>query len=332
MKLKHVHEYTARGRVYRYFRRGKSKVRLLGEPDSPEFWAQYQELLQLVEIERLPTAPGTVAALITDYKQSPEYRDLALATRHAYAVDLDRLAIIGSGRVADIRRAHILKLRDELADRPRAADHFVQVVRLLLSWAVDRGYMDYNPLLRVKALNKPTSYATWTDADCVRFEQSEPPESMMTAYMLGRYTCQRRGDVLRMTRRHYDGQAIEVRQGKTGSELWIPCHPRLRDYLDALPAERLLFCVTRRGKAWLGSSFSHEFAKALANCGLPHLSFHGLRHTAATALADAGCSDRDIMAITGHKTASMVRRYTQRADQRARASAAILRLQRKPRG
>jgi len=329
MKLKHVHEYVAKGRVYRYFRHGKSKVRLLGEPDSTEFWSQYQELLRLVETERTPTAPGTIAALITDYKRSPEYADLAPATRHAYAVDLDRLAIIGAGRVTDIRRAHVLKLRDELADRPRAADHFVQVARLLLSWAVNRGYMDVNPLLRVKSLNKPTSYATWTDDECSRYEASDPPETLLTPYMLGRYTGQRRGDVLRMTRRQYDGSAIEVKQGKTGAELWIPCHARLRAYLDALPADRLLFCVTQRGKPWLGSSFSHEIAKHLANIGLAHLSFHGLRHTAATALADAGCSDRDIMAITGHKTAGMVRRYTQKADQRARASAAILRLESK---
>jgi len=58
------------------------------------------------------------------------------------------------------------------------------------------------------------------------------------------------------------------------------------------------------------------------------LTFHGLRHTAATMLADAGCDDRDIMSITGHKTAAMVAKYTAKADQRQRATAAIARLER----
>jgi integrase len=87
--------------------------------------------------------------------------------------------------------------------------------------------------------------------------------------------------------------------------------------------------MTEKGGAWLPSTFGHEFAKQLDRAGLPHLSFHGLRHLAATALADAGCSDRDIMAITGHRTASMVARYTAKADQRVRASAAILKLERR---
>lgn len=324
--MKYVHTVQAKGKVYRYFRAGKVKIRLHGEPDSPEFWAQYQELLAATEIRRQSAAPGTIHALITDYKRSPEYLSLASTTRKAYALELDRLGIIGTGHLADLRRVHVLKLRDELADRPRAADHFIQVARRLLSWAVDRGYMDANPLLRVTMLNEPTSYRTWTEDECARFEGSEPRESLLTAYMLGRYTGQRRGDVLRMTRRQYDGTAIEVRQSKTGAELWIPAHARLRAYLDTLPP-RMLLVVTEKGGPWREDTFSHEMAKHLRRIGLEHLSFHGLRHTAATALADAGCSDRDIMAITGHRTSSMVQRYTQRADQRRRASAAILKLE-----
>lgn len=325
--MKHVHAYVAKGKVYRYFRAGKLKVRLHGEPDSPEFWSQYNELIAATEISRRSAVPGTVEALIADYKRSPEFNRLAATTRKAYALDMDRLSIMGHARLPDVRRMHILALRDELSDRPRTADHFIQVARRLLSWAVDRGYMDANPLLRVSMINTAQSYQTWSDADCDRFEASEPREALMTPYMLGRYTGQRRGDVLKMARSRYDGAAIEVIQDKTGADLWIPCHDRLRAYLDALPADRLLFCVTAKGGSWAPTTFSHELGKHLAKIGLSHLCFHGLRHSAATALADAGCSDRDIAAITGHKTASMVRRYTARADQRRRASAAILKLQ-----
>jgi hypothetical protein len=53
------------------------------------------------------------------------------------------------------------------------------------------------------------------------------------------------------------------------------------------------------------------------------LTFHGLRHTAATLLAEAGCDTKDIMAITGHKTVAMAEHYARRANLKKRATAAI---------
>ncbi len=44
-------------------------------------------------------------------------------------------------------------------------------------------------------------------------------------------------------------------------------------------------------------------------------------------MAEAGCTDREIMAVTGHRTTAMVSHYTRHADQKRRASAAIHKLQ-----
>ena len=46
---------------------------------------------------------------------------------------------------------------------------------------------------------------------------------------------------------------------------------------------------------------------------------HGLRYSAASELAAEGCSDELIAAITGHTTASMVRKYAGTARQKVRA-------------
>jgi integrase len=91
-----------------------------------------------------------------------------------------------------------------------------------------------------------------------------------------------------------------------------------------------LFVVDPNGRAYgeREDSFSKEFRNALIAAGLSQLHFHGLRHTAATALADAGCPSHHIMAITGHKTLSMVERYTKRADQKRNAKAAMALLER----
>ena len=55
------------------------------------------------------------------------------------------------------------------------------------------------------------------------------------------------------------------------------------------------------------------------------LSFHGLRYAAAGQLAEMGVSLKGIAAITGHKSLSMLQRYTRGAEQRALGDAAILR-------
>jgi integrase len=42
---------------------------------------------------------------------------------------------------------------------------------------------------------------------------------------------------------------------------------------------------------------------------------HGLGKAAARRLAEAGCTSKQIQAITGHKTLAEVERYTRKADQ-----------------
>ena len=103
------------------------------------------------------------------------------------------------------------------------------------------------------------------------------------------------------------------------------------------------------GRGWLGNTdvfvraedyenhvnytddgFRASFRRVLAKAKVgPGLTFHGLRVTAATNLAEAGCDSETIAAVTGHKSASMVKHYTRGADQKRRARAGITRLERR---
>jgi integrase len=61
--------------------------------------------------------------------------------------------------------------------------------------------------------------------------------------------------------------------------------------------------------------------------GLPNgLSAHGLRKAMCRRLAEAGCSEKLIAAVSGHRTLRMVQKYTDAADQERMATAAIGRL------
>jgi len=49
----------------------------------------------------------------------------------------------------------------------------------------------------------------------------------------------------------------------------------------------------------------------------------GLRKAAAARLAELGCTEQEIMSITGHKTSKEIARYTKSANQKVRAERAI---------
>ncbi|PWC54627.1 tyrosine-type recombinase/integrase [Azospirillum sp. TSO22-1] len=127
----------------------------------------------------------------------------------------------------------------------------------------------------------------------------------------------------------------------------MPAHSELRTILDEararLPdmAEKLAqkgrpvpmtIVVGERGASFTEDGFRARFFKLVRELEKkewvrPGLTFHGLRHTAATMLADAGCDTRDIQAVLGHRTAAMSEHYAKDADRRRRATAAITKLE-----
>lgn len=128
-----------------------------------------------------PAATGSIAALITDYRRSPEFARLGPKTQESYLRALDVLQPIDRYRASDLKRAHLLALRDTLSDKPRTADMFVATARRLLSWGVDRGYLEHNPLMRVSPINEAASRVTWTDADCAAYEAAETRPAVLRA-------------------------------------------------------------------------------------------------------------------------------------------------------
>ena len=82
--------------------------------------------------------------------------------------------------------------------------------------------------------------------------------------------------------------------------------------------------VTKFGGSFKIDHFRHTMRRAYREAGLPDdCTTHGLRYTAATVLKELGCDCETIGAITGHSTAEMVRKYT---EKKRRARFAISRL------
>ncbi|HIE69494.1 MAG TPA: hypothetical protein EYP98_04660, partial [Planctomycetes bacterium] len=210
---------------YWYFRHKGRLVRLPGAPLSAPFMARYHELV--AEIETGPMVadgtpgrnvqPGSFGRLIKDYLESGNFKEKAPRTQALYRAILDKLSVEhGHKPVRLLKRRHIRKMRDALADTPGAANNVLRLLKIVLYFGVEEENLEINPAARMKEL-KGGEWRSWTDDECERFEKRWAPGTMQRrAYAIALYTGQRRSDQVAMTRAHWSGGIIQVVQQKTG--------------------------------------------------------------------------------------------------------------------
>ncbi len=319
VRLRHVKRYSAGGKTYWYHRITRERL----PEDEQARVARVLEVNRTLEGRRDDTIPGWLLDLISRYRAAPEFRERTPATRRGYLVYLDMLARgFPTKAVERIDRAWLYELRDAMAETPRAANSALHIMSILMSFAVERGWRDDNPTARVKKLRGTRSFEPWSDVAIDRFRVGANSR-MVWALELALCTGQRQGDILAMQWRHISNGLISVAQAKTGERLSIPIHHYLAGVLERIPRMHMAIVHTKRGAPYTSSGFRTIFYREIRRLGLGGLQFHGLRHTAGKRLAEAGCSDREIMAILGHRTA----KYTRGAEQKRLARAAILKLE-----
>lgn len=330
--LPFIHAYTDRhGRRRFYYRRKGYPLVRLPAPGAPGFAEAYAAADKPV---RVPTSkaivPGSFGALCKEYEQSAEFAGLAQSTQREMRYVIRSLERKHADKpVALLERKHILKWRDELKDKPGAANKMIRVVKVLMAAAIDRGYRADDPSQRIKML-KLGEHRAWTADEMRAFEKRWPLGSLeRTGYALALYTGQRRTDVARLKFASIAGKSFHVKQEKTGAVLQIPIHPELQKALAAIRPRSEAAIVAKSGRALNPIYFGHLMADAIEKAGLPdECVLHGLRKCAAVALIDAGCSPHEAAAITGHSTVRMLDHYAKRRDQAKLGKAAILKWRR----
>src|SRR5262245_24103188 len=185
-----VQRKSVKGRWYNYFRWHDVYRRLPDNLNSEAFRIEYAKALASIAPEReQPIISGSVRALIRDYKGSPEWNGLAPKTQADYARVLDHLRPIGDFQADNVRRQHVISLRNKTGANTRSQDLFVQAVSVMFGIGMDLGYTDRNPAARIPRLNDPQSYEPWPFAAHQKLIASEMPQWMRTAYMLGLWTA-----------------------------------------------------------------------------------------------------------------------------------------------
>jgi len=322
---KYVTEFRDRhGKMRTRFRRkGQADHYFQHVPWTPEFMSEYQACLSGETASAIVpganrTKAGTFNALIVAYYGSSEFKQLAESTRRAYRGVLERFrAKHGEKRVAALERKHVKAIIGGMSETPEAANNLLDRLRTLMRLALDLGMRVDDPTMRVRGYKSSgDGYHTWTEEEISAFEVRHPVGSKAhLAMALLLFTAQRKGDVVTMGWQHVIGDKISVRQQKTDERLKIPMHAALREALKEYPRDNLTFLVTGHGKPFTPAGFGNWFRDRCNEANLPQCSAHGLRKAAARRLAEAGCTNQMIKAVTGHRTDAEVSRYTKAADQ-----------------
>jgi len=341
--LPYIFKGAAKGRPYYYYRRNGQYIPIHDEngeklaPSDPAFLAAYTAIHETfgAPTPRSETAKGSLAHLIDAYRVSPDFKEKSPKTRKDYGLYLELMKEkYGKRRVAAMPREFIFGLRDKYAATPRKANYIIQVLRLILSYAEDRPSTFSlpqnwsNPARRPKLLKTGDGHRPWEESEILAFRKCWKVGTLeRTAFELALNTGQRGGDVIDMRRGHINNNGtISVAQEKTGARLEIPIATDLKNvlatWLEKTP--HMMILATETGRPFKVDHFRHTMRDAYRKARLPEdCTTHGLRYTAATRLREIGCDWEEIADITGHETAEMARKYSNKA-RRAKLTVARL--------
>lgn len=326
-----VKRVRAKGRLYHYHR--ASGVRLKAEPGSPAFFLEIERLNRSPPMIASRPAAGTIGALMASYRGAPEFMRLADRTRADYQKVFDWLAPIDKLPLLQIDGAVVLDIRDRaFAQRKRRfANYVVQVLGIIFGWGVPQRLAPGNPAAGIAKIARPRDLPRanrpWTDAEC-RTVFDASASGLKTAIGLAMFAGMRLGDAARVTWSIYDGANLEWRQGKTGDLIWLPVAIELKALLDALPRTAPNIVIGARGLPLSEGGIEKAFRTLVLRLKRDGriddgLTFHGLRHTAGKTLADLGADPRMIQALLGHRSMSASLHYSEGADRRRAAAAAV---------
>ena len=249
---------------------------------------------------------------------------------------------IGHKLLSEITTPLIVSIRDRLLKEPyhttRKVGSSVVTTERLRSKATINRYMaafghcltiattqwewlESNPMKNVKKQDEPQGRIRFLSDDererLLTACQNSTNPILFTIVVLALSTGMRKGEILNLTWDDVDfiNQRITLHDTKNGETRAVHLAGKALELLQELKREKhrgdnnYVF----PGKFALNhgpASFRTAWLTALKKAEVTNFHFHDLRHSAASYLAMSGAPLLDIAAILGHKTLSMVKRYS----------------------
>jgi integrase/recombinase XerD len=370
IKLDYVNSfYDSRGKLRHQFRRkGHKRITINGRPGSPEFMDAYHALLEKTggaapsEIGASRTKAGTVNALaVALYKHDVFTKGLAKETRDSWRRVIDRFRefktpsgrVYGENKIGTIQKKSIVAFLE--GKTANAQKNSLKAVRFLIRFAISQGELAHDPTEDIDVLKadgpKSTGHMTWLEPQIAQYRGRHALGTVARlALELLLNIAARRHDAHLIGQQHVRNEKLCWRPHKTlrttGKMLSIRIMPSLLEALDAMPKESradgvLTFLVNDYGRPFASSAaFGNKFADWCTAAGLKpvlcddgrtrNYRAHGLRKAALRALAHAGATGVELMAVSGHSSLDQVQVYIEEVEQERAADAAMMKLAKVP--
>lgn len=324
--LEYIKVVRSRGHEYLYFDTGKDVngkrvFKRLPSREDRAFGGVYAALLGHRKRRNHVAEKPTVQVASKGYQSDKKFLRRAESTKITYVIYLRVLEDeMGQAPVDDVRRADLRLMLDKMADRPSAANMLANVTRQVFAHALERDWIDKNPMDGIAAFETAEeAHEPWPD-DLLERALADPAVRLPVALLY--YTAQRIGDVCRLEWSDIRDGFVSLTQEKTKKELDI----RLHSALDAIlaqsprPDDKTILRGPKGGAMRRATLrlYLQAWAKAQGHDVVPH----GLRKNAVNALLEAGCSVGETASISG-QSLGMVEHYARRRNNRKMGASAM---------
>lgn len=326
----YIRVQRSKGRVYYYYQRTRQapRIRLPDDPNSEAFATAY---FQARKGRTADPSKTTIEALALSYYASSKWDRISARSKSDYRKHIDYLRHkAGSRDAAWFNRPRVIEMVEANKHRPRFANYVKQVLSILMEHAIDLGWRRDNPAKGVRNLPTGEGWEPWPKGAIEAFRAVASPRALLVFEMaLG--TGQRISDVLKMRWSDIDGEGIMVvqgkatRAGKAPQPMWVPFSPRLLVFMEGIERKGLTIIAGDDTRPLSYRAAAHTVEQAREASGTKAYKIHGLRANRASELYEAGASDAEVQAITGHRSVEMARRYGRGAQQRKLAESAVRR-------
>jgi len=287
------------------------------------------EIARLEEkhLHKLTPKTGTLRALITDYKtRSEHWSRLAPRTRKDYERVFSWLGEAVDSPITLLTPHDIVLVRDKAKARYEAkfANQVVITLKAVMQHGVDYGEINTNPAAVVSKLHVPIKRG---NRACTPEEAAalldHAPTQLLPVIAVALYCGVREGDICRLPRNAIKGDWLEFTQSKTKRLQANFVVPMLRHTLSTQsPHNATTLLASGRGTPWTEEGVKSAWERLrndLEERGLlaPGATFHGLRHTGASLLADLGFEESEVGAFLGHGPKTVSGHYMKSAKRRA---------------
>ncbi|SEC14018.1 Phage integrase family protein [Rhodobacter sp. 24-YEA-8] len=320
---------------YKTKRRGGFSCYLPGPYGSPEFKRAYKEASEALAAPSVVAPYGSLGWAVTKYLSNAHWATLSAARKGTLRRELDWLREqAGDLPLARFGVEHVQALMERKTG-PTAANTVKKNLSMLFNFAAKPskagglGLRIDNPARHaVSRKERKGGYHTATADEMARYlAHWGPGTKARLAFLLAQNTGAARADLSGLDRSDIRDGCLHYSRQKTGIEGVYEIGPELAEELSRLPSEQVyLIAQNKRDRPYKAESLGNIFKKWAESAGVPAITIHGVRKGQATAIAEAGGTENEVMSYLAHATTEEARTYTVAASRKRLTKSGLERL------